>query len=1196
VYSNQFSFSHLLDVSRQLSGSSFIYSPQDSVDVAAHVGVPLGQSLTLRASVDRSTSPASRYQWFKRFNGVTTALTQPSVTGHTYTTPVLSAADIGTRYYYKIHPDAPALTLTSRMRRLVPFSGLVAKTCLSYNQSNPTLLKLTSVPALSQAVALCLSNAALKDSILTELAIQKLVEVRASAAYNTYRTQCLSGLVESLQYRYASREHHYTLYYYDQAGNLVQTVPPEGVKPLTDVQVAAFMAGNRTDPPHVLKSVYQYNSLNAPIAQKTPDGGESRFHYNEKGQMRLSQNAEQSKAKGGKQAYSYTRYDEQGRTTEVGELSTGQALASLKDSLASLTFPLTGKGDYQLSDRTLTFYDFAKASFQGVFAQQFLRSRVSWSAALEKGRTDTLATYYSYDIHGNVRSLLQSVPGLSRKRTDYRYDLVSGKVNYVFYQYGKPDELTHRYQYDADNRLTGVYTSTDGFLWNKEARYQYYLHGPLARVELGEYRVQALDYFYTLQGWIKGVNMPFAGDPGRDGMNGSKVGKDAFAYMLGYYQGDYQPINASLSASLPDNRDQLWNRLQSTLGYGGLYNGNIAWMVTDLPKLGQVANDRRKGMQGMLYGYDQLNHIVQSRSLTNYNANTGFAARAGVSSLAYDEDYRYDGNGNLLSLQRRDEAGALQDDFQYGYHVGTNRLREVKPVVRDKTISSGPVTQDPLFYRNVTLQGSAYVSSGKLVEVKAAENIRLSPNFRAAQGTDFRAYVDGGGTFQYDGIGNLIVDQEEGTRISWTPYGKVREVRVKGDSLVTRFRYDAMGNRVEKQVLLANTTHSLTRYIRDATGNVMAIYQDTTLTEQPLYGSSRLGEYRGGVGVGMRKLGRKHYELSNHLGNVLAVISDQVGMQADSVWASVLSTNDFYPFGLGMKGRTWSDTTGYRPRIGFNGKERDPEGMGGGGSTYDYGFRIYNPKLAKFLSVDPLSRNFPWWSPYAFAGNTPIQAIDLDGLEILLPRLLPIPVEPILTLPRVPVPVMPGEIMLPPVVPSMPNDLTVGQPQVEMSENAPGQIDWANNPPSSPDDFSQDWEEVTDPRNQSGSREFKNKTTGEKVRWDPKKEGEPGWEGINHWHRYNKNSTGKRDLYLDKDGNPVSRGSNPSHIEAPGAQTLPVIIITPEKKNKNVFQKIWRGIKDWYQKDLEERQQKDNPNITSRIEVENYSLFSPSIS
>ena len=70
-------------------------------------------------------------------------------------------------------------------------------------------------------------------------------------------------------------------------------------------------------------------------------------------------------------------------------------------------------------------------------------------------------------------------------------------------------------------------------------------------------------------------------------------------------------------------------------------------------------------------------------------------------------------------------------------------------------------------------------------------------------------------------------------------------------------------------------------------------------------------------------------------------------------------------------------------RYGFNGKEIDKgdEGMGGGGSTYDYGFRIYNPSLGKFLSVDPLTASYPWYTPYQFAGNKPIWAIDLDGLE-----------------------------------------------------------------------------------------------------------------------------------------------------------------------------------------------------------------------
>ncbi|MCB9224222.1 MAG: RHS repeat-associated core domain-containing protein [Crocinitomicaceae bacterium] len=67
-------------------------------------------------------------------------------------------------------------------------------------------------------------------------------------------------------------------------------------------------------------------------------------------------------------------------------------------------------------------------------------------------------------------------------------------------------------------------------------------------------------------------------------------------------------------------------------------------------------------------------------------------------------------------------------------------------------------------------------------------------------------------------------------------------------------------------------------------------------------------------------------------------------------------------------------------RYSFNGKEKDDE-ISGNGNIYDYGFRIYNARLGKFLSTDPLSGNYPWYTPYQFAGNKPIWAIDIDGLE-----------------------------------------------------------------------------------------------------------------------------------------------------------------------------------------------------------------------
>ncbi len=90
----------------------------------------------------------------------------------------------------------------------------------------------------------------------------------------------------------------------------------------------------------------------------------------------------------------------------------------------------------------------------------------------------------------------------------------------------------------------------------------------------------------------------------------------------------------------------------------------------------------------------------------------------------------------------------------------------------------------------------------------------------------------------------------------------------------------------------------------------------------------------------------------------------------------MLSWSDYYPFGMTKQGRTNSNEN---YRYGFNGKEKDT--WAADGNIYDYGFRIYNPQYAKFLSVDPLTKSYPFYTPYQFAGNKPIAAIDLDGLE-----------------------------------------------------------------------------------------------------------------------------------------------------------------------------------------------------------------------
>jgi RHS repeat-associated protein len=174
------------------------------------------------------------------------------------------------------------------------------------------------------------------------------------------------------------------------------------------------------------------------------------------------------------------------------------------------------------------------------------------------------------------------------------------------------------------------------------------------------------------------------------------------------------------------------------------------------------------------------------------------------------------------------------------------------------------------------------------------------------------------------------------------------------------------------------------------------------LAEQHIYGSSRVG-YDAVPGRAGKSAcagfvsyvifeGWKRYEITNHLGNVLAVVTDRKRGRASSgtniQWfvADVLSAQQYYPFGMLMPGnasttlRRQYSLNSYDYRYGFNGKEGDDE-VKGDDNQQDYGMRIYDPRVSRFLSVDPIAREYPMLTPYQFASNTPIWAIDLDGLE-----------------------------------------------------------------------------------------------------------------------------------------------------------------------------------------------------------------------
>jgi RHS repeat-associated protein len=88
------------------------------------------------------------------------------------------------------------------------------------------------------------------------------------------------------------------------------------------------------------------------------------------------------------------------------------------------------------------------------------------------------------------------------------------------------------------------------------------------------------------------------------------------------------------------------------------------------------------------------------------------------------------------------------------------------------------------------------------------------------------------------------------------------------------------------------------------------------------------------------------------------------------------NTYDYSPFGVSLDGRT---IEGDFYRRGFNGMEKDDEVKNSEGTSYDFGARMYDPRVGRFLSSDHFMRISVNKSLYSFAGNSPIYSIDKNG-------------------------------------------------------------------------------------------------------------------------------------------------------------------------------------------------------------------------
>ncbi|MBK9992957.1 MAG: hypothetical protein IPP01_02960 [Saprospiraceae bacterium] len=527
----------------------------------------------------------------------------------------------------------------------------------------------------------------------------------------------------------------------------------------------------------------------------------------------------------------YILYDSRGRTTQSGVVGGASGFNEMIEK-ANVNFydefmPRMRSRDPKFYVKEVNRIVYDKAiddliiSTQFSKKQSFMRNRIS-SVQYTEGRTIpfemegtvfgessrrlspyTHASYYNYDIAGNMTELihdfknLQTASGINEtlatahrfKKINYRFDLLTGNIKEIAYQANKPDQMYHWYEYDADNRLKAVQTGFSIFepedTRDKDAKYEFYLHGPAARVSLGQENIQGIDLAYTINGWLKNVNNPNGVDIGNDGVT-NNILKDALSYELKYYNGDYKAIKATdLGSSTP------------LAANASLYNSNLAAIKMHNNGFGQ------DDVHTHQYKYDQLNRLVSSR----VDGTENFAM-----NLSYDK------NGNIATLSRKDGRGILFDQLTYHYNnLEDNKLKYID----DRANPLSGQVKDLLSQSDGNYR---YDIKGRLIEDRS-DGENKSMEWLSSDKLKKFTSPDGISTFYYDALGRRVYKNTSSGNGEYT-------VR------------DFAGN-IMAEYAVMDGKMNLKSFPIYASSRIGAISMDTALTSSNLSNRKLWTQYRG---------------------------------------------------------------------------------------------------------------------------------------------------------------------------------------------------------------------------------------------------------------------------------------------------------------------------------------------------------------
>ncbi len=224
---------------------------------------------------------------------------------------------------------------------------------------------------------------------------------------------------------------------------------------------------------------------------------------------------------------------------------------------------------------------------------------------------------------------------------------------------------------------------------------------------------------------------------------------------------------------------------------------------------------------------------------------------------------------------------------------------------------------------------------------------------------------------KHDSRGNVIQALHKGIeQIDYHPVSN-RATKIKLiDSRALEFYYDARGERVLKRVYdKAGETIKEIHYIRDEFGRALVEREVTYIAGGLRPDVSVTAYIYGPRGLfGFIRNNEFYSVITDHEGSIRLVVKGD----------EVVAAYDYLPYDNLMR-KYESDPEGqisYR----YTGQEWDEE-IG----LYNYHARFYDPNIGRFYQIDPKEQYF---SPYKYAGNSPVSMVDPDG-ELAFLVLLP---------------------------------------------------------------------------------------------------------------------------------------------------------------------------------------------------------------